>query len=93
MTRRQRDLLRILRDIVYKAKSVRFGMDETTLHNAFARARAYDDIEKVLYGVLVDDPNNDYREDDVQDAIDALKRMIHNLDVELDEDEYSIKLK
>ena len=93
MTRRQRDLLRILRDITYKAKSISLGMDETTLHNVFARARAYDDIEKVLYGVLVDDPNNDYREDDVRDAIDALKRMIHNLDVELDEEEYSIKLK
>lgn len=92
MTRRQRDLLRILRDIVYKAKSVRFGLDETTLHNVFARAKAYDDIEKVLYGILVDDPNNDFREDDVQDAIDALKRMIHNLDVEIDEEDYSIKL-
>lgn len=92
MTRRQRELLRILRDIVYKAKSVRFGLDETTLHNAFARARAYDDIEKVLYGVLVDDPNNDFREDDVQEAIDALKRMIHNLGVELNEEDYSIKL-
>lgn len=92
MTRRQRDLLRILRDIVYKAKSVRFGLDETTLHNAFARAKAYDDIEKVLYGVLVDDPNNDFREDDVQEAIDALKRMIHNLGVELNEEDYSIKL-
>lgn len=92
MTRRQRELLRILRDIVYKAKSVRFGLDETTLHNAFARAKAYDDIEKVLYGVLVDDPNNDFREDDVQEAIDALKRMIHNLGVELNEEDYSIKL-
>ena len=67
-------------------------MDETTLHNVFARAKAYDDIEKVLYGVLVDDPNNDFRDDDVQDAIDALKRMIHNLGVELDEEDYSIKL-
>lgn len=92
MTHRQRDLLRILRDITYKAKSISLGMDETTLHNVFIRARAYDDIEKVLYGVLVDHPDNEYRDDDVQEAIDALKRMIKNLDIEIDEEEYSIKL-
>lgn len=92
MTKRQRDLLRILSDIVHKARSVSLGLDNESIQNVFARARAYNDIEKVLYGVLVDDPDNDYRDDDIQEAIDALKRMIQNLEVEIDEDDYSIKL-
>lgn len=92
MTRRQRDILRLLRDIVYKTKSVSIGLDNESIHNVFLRARAYDDIEKVLYGVLTDHPENDYRDEDIQEAIDALKRMIQNLEVEIDEDDYSIKL-
>ena len=42
---------------------------------AFRMARGYKDIEKVLYSVLTDDPENDFRDEDWKDGTDALERL------------------
>lgn len=75
MTKRQRERLCILRDIINEKGCYSFGMDQQSLSMAFRMARGYKDIEKVLYSVLTDDPENDYRMEDWQDGTDALDRL------------------
>ena len=75
MTKRQRERLCILRDIIYEKGCYSFGMDQQSLSMAFRMARGYKDIEKVLYSVLTDDPENDYRMEDWQEGTDALDRL------------------
>lgn len=83
MTKRQRQFLCDLREIINEARMFRFGMDGDSIHKAFAMARAYKDIEKVLFGVLTDDPENEHRDEDVQEAECALKRLQESLNVKL----------
>lgn len=83
MTKRQRQFLCDLREIINEAGMYRFGMDGDSIHQAFAMARAYKDIEKVLFGVLTDDPENEYRDEDVQEAECALKRLQESLNIKL----------
>ena len=50
-------------------------MDGESVSIAFRMARGYKDIEKVLYSVLTDDPENDYRTEDWQEGTEALDRL------------------
>lgn len=75
MTQKQRNRLEELRVIMNDKSAYRFGMDGESISMAFIMARGYKDIEKVLYSVLTDDPENPYREEDWQDGTEALDRL------------------
>lgn len=74
MTKRQRNLLSELCSICNKLGNV---LDSTaTPHKKYEdRQRAHQLVYKVLLGVLSDDPENDFRDDDVQSAIDAMEKI------------------
>lgn len=75
MTQKQRNRLEELRVLMNDKGAYRFGMDGESISMAFRMARGYKDIEKVLYSVLTDDPENPYREEDWEEGTDALKRL------------------
>lgn len=75
MTQKQRNRLEELRVIMNDKGAYRFGMDGESVSMAFKMARGYKDIEKVLYSVMTDDPENPYREEDWQDGTEALDRL------------------
>ena len=75
MTQKQRNRLEELRVLMNDKGAYRFGMDGESVSMAFKMARGYKDIEKVLYSVMTDDPENPYREDDWEEGTEALKRL------------------
>ena len=75
MTQKQRNRLEELRDLMNNKGAYRFGMDGESVSMAFKMARGYKDIEKILYSVLTDDPENPYREEDWEEGTEALKRL------------------
>ncbi len=75
MTNKQRERLCELREIIQEKGSYRFGMDGNSVSMAFRMARGYKDIEKVLYSVLTDDPENDYGDEDWQEGTEALESL------------------
>lgn len=75
MTQKQRNRLEELRVLMNDKGAYRFGMDDESVSMAFRMARGYKDIEKVLYSVLTDDPENPYREEDWEEGTEALKRL------------------
>lgn len=50
-------------------------MDGESLHRAFEMARAYKDIADVVYGVLMDFPENDYLLEDLDKGNEAMERL------------------
>ena len=75
MTQKLRNRLEELRVLMKNKGAYRFGMDGESVSIAFRMARGYKDIEKVLYSVLTDDPENDYRTEDWQEGTEALDRL------------------
>lgn len=75
MTQKQRNRLEELRVIMNDKGAYRFGMDGESVNMAFRMARGYKDIEKVLYSVLTDDPENPYREEDWEEGTGAMERL------------------
>ena len=75
MTKKQRERLEELRVIMNDKGAYRFGMDGESVSMAFRMARGYKDIEKVLYSVMTDDPENPYRKEDWEEGTEALERL------------------
>lgn len=75
MTKKQRNRLEELRVLMEKKGAYRFGMDGESVSMAFKMARGYKDIEKVLYSVMTDDPENPYRDEDWEEGTEALERL------------------
>ena len=75
MTKKQRERLEELRVLMNDKGAYRFGMDGESVSMAFKMARGYKDIEKVLYSVMTDDPENPYREEDWEEGTEALERL------------------
>lgn len=75
MTQKQRNRLEELRVLMNDKGAYRFGMDGESVSMAFRMARGYKDIEKVLYSVMTDDPENPYREDDWAEGTEAMERL------------------
>lgn len=75
MTKKQRNRLEELRVLMNDKGAYRFGMDGDSVSMAFRMARGYSDIEKVLYSVLTDYPENDYREEDWEEGTEAMERL------------------
>lgn len=75
MTNKQKNRLEELRYLVNNKGAYRFGMDGESISMAFKMARGYKDIEKVLYSVLTDDPENPYREEDWEEGTEAMERL------------------
>ena len=72
---RQREKLQKLMDKLYELSKFRFGMDGESLHRAFEMARGYKDIADVVYGVLMDFPENDYLNEDLDKGNEAMERL------------------
>lgn len=72
---RQRQRLQELMDKLYELSRFKFGMDGESLHRAFEMARAYKDIADVVYGVLMDFPENDYLLEDLDKGNEAMERL------------------
>ena len=72
---RQRQRLQELMDKLYELSRVKFGMDGESLHMAFKLARGYKDIADVVYGVLMDFPENEYLHEDLDKGNDAMERL------------------
>ena len=75
MTKKQINRLEELRVLMEKKGAYRFGMDGESVSMAFRMARGYKDIEKVLYSVLTDDPENPYRDEDWEEGTEAMERL------------------
>lgn len=75
MTQKQRNRLEELRVLMNDKGAYRFGMDSESVSMAFRMARGYKDIEKVLYSVLTDDPENPYRDEDWEEGTEAMERL------------------
>ena len=75
MTQKQRKRLEELRVIMNDKGAYRFGMDGESITMAFRMARGYKDIEKVLYSVMTDDPENPCREEDWEEGTEAMERL------------------
>ena len=76
---RQRQRLQELMDKLYELSRFKFGMDGESLHMAFKLARGYKDIADVVYGVLMDFPENEYLDEDLDKGNDAMERL-NNID-------------
>lgn len=76
---RQRQRLQELMDKLYELSSFKFGMDGESLHMAFKLARGYKDIADVVYGVLMDFPENEYLHEDLDKGNEAMERL-NNID-------------
>lgn len=75
MTQKQRERLSDLRSLIQEKGSYSFGLDGNSVSMAFRMAKGYKDIEDVLYSVLTDYPENDYREEDWQTGTEAMERL------------------
>ena len=75
MTQKQRNRLEELRVLMNDKGAYRFGLDGDSVSVAFRMARGYKDIEKVLYSVLTDDPENPYRDEDWEEGTEAMERL------------------
>ena len=75
MTKKQRERLEELRVLMNDKGAYRFGMDGESVSMAFKMARGYKDIEKVLYSVMTDDPENPYRDEDWEEGTEAMERL------------------
>lgn len=75
MTKKQRERLEELRVLMNDKGAYRFGMDGESVSMAFKMARGYKDIEKVIYSVLTDDPENPYRDEDWAEGTEAMERL------------------
>lgn len=75
MTKKQINRLEELRVLMNEKGAYRFGMDGESVSMAFKMARGYKDIEKVLYSVLTDDPENPYRDEDWEEGTEAMERL------------------
>ena len=75
MTKKQINRLEELRVLMEKKGAYRFGMDGESVGMALKMARGYKDIEKVLYSVMTDDPENPYREEDWEEGTEAMERL------------------
>lgn len=75
MTQKQRNRLEELRVLMNDKGTYRFGLDGDSVSMAFRMARGYNDIEKVLYSVLTDDPENPYRDEDWEEGTEAMERL------------------
>lgn len=75
MTKKQRERLEELRVLMKDKGAYRFGMDGQSVGMAFKMARGYNDIEKILYSVMTDDPENPYREEDWEEGTEAMERL------------------
>ena len=75
MTKKQINRLEELRVLMNDKGAYRFGMDGESVSMAFKMARGYKDIEKVLYSVMTDDPENPYRDEDWEEGTEALERL------------------
>lgn len=75
MTKKQINRLEELRVIMNDKGAYRFGMDGESVSMAFRMSRGYKDIEKVLYSVLTDDPENPYRDEDWEEGTEAMERL------------------
>ena len=75
MTKKQINRLEELRVLMNDKGAYRFGMDGESVTMAFRMARGYEDIEKVLYSVLTDDPENPYRDEDWEEGTEAMERL------------------
>lgn len=76
---RQRERLQELMDKLYELSRFKFGMDGESLHMAFKLARGYKDIADVVYGVLMDFPENEYLDEDLDKGNEAMERL-NNID-------------
>ena len=72
---RQRQRLQELMDKLYELSRFEFGMDGESLHMAFKLARGYKDIADVVYGVLMDFPENEYLDEDLDKGNEAMERL------------------
>lgn len=72
---RQRQRLQELMDKLYELSRFKFGMDGESLHMAFKLARSYKDIADVVYGVLMDFPENEYLDEDLDKGNEAMERL------------------
>lgn len=75
MTQRQRDLLNRLLEVINSQKSFSFGLDEESMTHAFKMAKSYKLISKVLYHILCDNPNNEDRDYDVEQANEFISNL------------------
>lgn len=75
MTNKQINRLEELRVLMNDKGAYRFGMDGESVTMAFRMARGYNDIEKVLYSVLTDDPENPYKDEDWEEGTEAMERL------------------
>ena len=75
MKARQRERLQELMNKLYELAGFKFGMDGESLHRAFELARSYRDIADVVYGVLMDFPENDYLLEDLDKGNEAMERL------------------
>ena len=66
-------------DKLYELSRFKFGMDGESLHMAFKLARGYKDIADVVYGVLMDFPENEYLDEDLDKGNEAMERL-NNID-------------
>lgn len=68
---------RILSELQSICNSLGSTLDYTATHESKLkdRQRAHSLVADVLYGVLVDDPENDYREEDMQKAEKSLMEL------------------
>ncbi len=75
MTQRQRDLLNRLLEVINTQKDFSFGLDEESMTQAIKMAKSYKVISKVLYHILCDNPNNEDREYDVEQANEFIYKL------------------
>lgn len=75
MTQRQRDLLNRLLEVIDTQKDFSFGLDEESMTQAIKMAKSYKVISKVLYHILCDQPNNEDRDYDVEQANEFIYKL------------------
>jgi hypothetical protein len=74
MNKRQRKMLARLQEVCNELGST-LDYSAVSKGKLIDRQKALMDVSKVLYGVLCDDPENDQREYDLEQAEAALKRI------------------
>lgn len=75
MTQRQRDLLNRLLDVINSQKDFSLGLDEESMTQVFKMAKSYKVISRVLYHILCDNPNNEDRDYDVEQANEFIYKL------------------
>lgn len=75
MTKRQRNLLNNLLEVINSQKGYSFGLDEDSMTQAFRMARGYREISNAIYHILCDDPNNEERDYDAEEAEESINKL------------------